>query len=414
MKKILFVITIIALVICSLTACGKPNNYYDLYNKETFEEYNSIETIASIKFDVLQEHMNNTKTQSDLKLVLLNNTDAAKSAKDIFGNTSFEIYDKNQFCLINYSQFIYKAEIVEKLNSFYFTKEDIELLVNSNSYFDDVKISNTENITFAKYKDTMKIIAPIIFSDNDLNINFSGFLTIIENSDTCCYFINAHSEETFNEEKSLFIAKSLNFTNKPAIHDNENAFALNLSDISDKIQNKENTKALKDFCIILNDLEISLPIKYEDFKAKTHFAIVEANIEQIIPAKSTLTSKVQFGSRTLTAIFANSSDKEIKIEEATVVGIRTHKTELYDNVVNSITKVVLPNNILIWNSKYEDIVKAYGEPTTIIDTETTQYKTIVYKLGKFESDIYTKLELTFDKENENKLYSLEYTNLKIE
>lgn len=412
MKKIFSILLILLLIISLLSACGKPNNYYNTYNKKNLQDHTIINSIHGLEFEIPNKYFKNTKSIGEFKDLIFTNTDNTKYLSDILNKSTVEATDKDEFLLSDFNSFFYYAghlDIDDSIKDY--SGQNIDLLLKD--FFSFVSISRINDKDFLKteYNNITKVIVPIIHKNTDYKIDFKGYLSLIDTNETLFYFLNTYESASFDENTSLMIAKSFTVNKDLLLEKDNRLYDIKLDDFIKKTAFKENNHKIEDFTLNLNGNDIKLPMSHKDFSEKTGFVISDANLEKKIPANSTITLKSQYRQKTISVVLANTSSTEIASKDANIVGIKSDVTELYDNSY-IFTRIVLPKNIIVHKSTMEDIIKEYGEPSKTTDTDNSDFKTLTYKLGKFESDIYTKIELTVNKKT-NLLHSFEYTNLKI-
>ena len=212
MKKIFLPLIISLIFTLLLTGCSKPENYGECYNTEKMSNFEKINKISNISFQLENSLLENLKTREEMIDIIkaANIDENSYSPSTIFGNNTFLWVDKDQYAIVNYN----KCIIAVGPANIDFNIEATELntcidKLGETAFLGDFNIDG--DINKVTYKKNTKIIAPVSHKDAEASNNMKGYLSIIQNNKHAYFMVVLYTPDYYDEAKILYTAKSFEF-----------------------------------------------------------------------------------------------------------------------------------------------------------------------------------------------------------
>ncbi|MBN1045028.1 hypothetical protein DVW08_06535 [Clostridium botulinum] len=181
---------------------------------------------------------------------------------------------------------------------------------------------------------------------------------------------------------------------KPEAKNEQNLEEANKVKEGDNVSSKSDD--LYSFEITLNGQDYTLPADYSEFE-KNGWCINGANSDKkVAPNQYTLSEVMKNEKTQVYAKLVNIGKDELSLNQCKIGGI---KLDSFDAKYGA--TLVLPKGISFDSTK-DDVIKAYGNPTSSDEKDTQTYMT--YEVGTYQS-----VKITIDKES-NKVSSIDIQN----
>lgn len=412
-KKLLFIL--MSLILCfSLCACA---GY--VYNSNTTKDgFLDVNSITGITFAIPNELQKDVLSEMDLLSLTLDDG-SEKTTEEIkkLENSIFEVKDTNSYILFKYSEFYIKVCPISVDKSIKDIKngEELSNILASNKI---KNISPEKKITKHSEKDNSKIICETTFTIGkedgiSKDYKYFGYTALIENENQNRYMMLVGFVNEDNNSK--YIAKSLKFTEE----------AISPTEVNEEIKTPDETinteviqsfeAKLTDFKLLIDGKTITLPMKTSDFLTQLELSIPEDDMNAKLKNNEYTSFGVKNGSKFLYIHVVNTTGKDdVNVKDCSVYTISADKYDIYgygDNLTPHIS-IVLPCNVIIAKTTYDEVVAAYGKPTEEKNNEDSDFIYLTWNLGKLENDKYTHMKIAIEKKS-NLVYDFEYGNMPI-
>ncbi len=411
--KLLLCISIVALLF-SLCSCGKKDEVSGAFNDAEKEGYTKIDTIGDIEFFIPDSFLKETKDEEYFETTFANKTHT-EELETTFRATNFLSQTDREFLLINYSGGfigVFERPLNEKLE----TIVDLEgFSASLTNPFCSIVMPEGDFIKHSGKYEKIFASATFTFNSNDTGLSndivFKGHIAVIENTEGKSHIIMAGFPEA-KQEVSSYIAKSLIFYSHEA-KEADNALFAKPNHIftikSAESKAKEFDGKLKDFKVMVGSNTIKLATKTSEIISKTKLQLSDTDSGLKLKKNQYIPITLSDGQKSLVVKVGNfNSDKEIPITDAIAFAIVINKPN--DGLSNSTVyeDVILPLNVMLYKTTYEQVIELYGEPTETKDNEESEFIYLTWNLAKDDFDIYTKMEITIEKST-NLVYGFEYS-----
>lgn len=414
-KKILCFL-LIATLCFSLCACA---GY--VYNSNTIkDDFVNIDTVTGVTFVVPKNSQKNILSEMDfLSLTLDDGTEKSEEDTKKLEDNFFEVKDTTSYTLFKYNEFYIKVFPITTDKSIKDIKngEELSSIIISN----DIKnVSPEKHITKHSDKNNSKIICKTSFtigkSDGlSKDYKYFGYTSIIENEKQNRYMILVGFTNEDNEAK--YIAKSLKFTEETisptSINDETNTDVENETIDTNTIQSFE--AKLTDFKLLIDGKEITLPMKTSDFLTQLELSISDEDMNTKLKNNEYTSFGVKNGNKFLYIHVVNTTKQDdVSVKDCSVYTVSADKYDIYgygDNLTPHIS-IVLPCNVIIAKTTYDEVIAAYGKPTEEKNNENSDFIYLTWNLGKHQNDKYTHMKIAIEKKS-NLVYDFEYGNMPI-
>lgn len=220
MKKIFLPLIISLIFALLLTGCSKPENYGECYNTEKMSNFEKINKISNISFQLENSLLENLKSRDDMiNTIKANDNGDRSSPVALLGDNTFVLEDEDQYSIVNYSRYL----VMIGPTNIDFNLETTDVSMCDDKLSEVVFFGNFhlgEDVKKVVYKDNTKIIVPISHKDTETFNNMKGYLSIIQNDEHTYYMIALYLPDYYDEAKALYTAKSFEFKNTKQPSDN--------------------------------------------------------------------------------------------------------------------------------------------------------------------------------------------------
>lgn len=406
MKRFLFLfISLILLLSIALTGCSNS-----LYNNNVKEGFIKQTNISGIEF-CTKKLDNEILSEMDYLSLLLSEEPDEKLEKKYF-----EIKDDKTYSIFNLSKEIL---YVFPLN----TEKNISEFNSPKDVSDNVNIGDDVKLEFNDYfkKNTSKNKAKIITSVKLIlegkeklskTFEFDGYLSVLQNEQKNTYVLLTVTNSKEELNNCLYVAKSIDFTSDSVFtNTNDDVPQETLTTGEEAITTFDGK--LTDFSLIIDNKEIKLPIKTSDFLTLLDISLPKENLDDKLKKNECTFFSVKNGSKNLYIHITNlTNEDDASINDCSVYTVSADKFDIYgygDNLNPNIS-IILPSSIVIAKSTYEDVIKAYGEPSETKNNDDSDFIYLTWNLGEHKNDHYTHMKITIEKKS-NLVYDFEYGHL---
>lgn len=437
MRKKSIVISIVFILTLFISTCG-CSPFTDTIKSATYNTgklqsgYTKVKSIQGIEFAVPSIYKENALSEMEYIEKNLKVQTGEEDASVLFENT-FELKSGTSYNLINKSKFMLTIGKVK-------LSQDVSNIKNSDDLNKEIKnIENSEittklnnKILTSSINGEDKVICSIsselISSDYDSKISYKGYISIIENKNNETFLMIVASADENAEEISKYIAKSLEFngedivnikddntTNTPEETTPSPTISTPTPTTTDPKPVTQDSK-LKDFKLSINGTTIKLPINTKKLLDTLNLKLSLEDAKTTLKKDTYIFTTIQNPNDNtgyFTVAIINATDKDnLPLEECQIFSISADKYEVYgygENITPNFS-VVLPSNIMISKSTYEEVLKVYGKPTETQNNESSKFIYLTWDLSKRDYDYQTKMEIIIDKET-NLVYEFTYAKL---